>query len=607
MSSSSQPAEDALKSNSESDNQSLTQTAAVDSAALSVKNKLLRPYIRPKHTLWRLKTILSISFILLSTLPIYFATQYLYELRAADYRSVKTQQLYSYSQAMKASIRHSIIGVSEKADLIASRAQLRETFAAWQVTQAPEVLQVLERILGDVKGQVSGVRNIALYGQDGNLVVGLMPSTPPLFENWNISKSHIQVLPASQQKSLLVQYTTVLRLNAKNLGHLVVTFEAGFIESLLGGRDALGRTGEIMLGKLTGENTGVYISQGRYDQVNGFERAIDISNVSLPMTQALLGNEKAMHNTVDYSGNRVLAYTRYLPDFELGLVVKINESEIEQQVNTAFDGVYMMEFIVIGFAITIGILVSILIAAPIEGLNAHIRNQKKGQVPAPYYNFKGWYEVRSLTQDFNYMIEDIRELNEDLNKKVEERTKALEKANQALQEIAIRDSLTGLHNRRHIMEVMAHDLQQAKRYSIPFVVAMLDIDHFKSINDTLGHPAGDQVLVEVAKCLRDMARRSELVGRLGGEEFLVALMSTQDEPDNANPEYMLFFEKLRKNIAALPFVFDNKPLQVTVSIGVAVLENLDDTVEVLISHADQALYQAKTAGRNRTVLYTADS
>jgi len=557
---------------------------------------------------WRLKTILSVMFTLLAVTPIFFATQYMYDMRETELRNVKAQQLNAYSKAVKTGLMLSIAGIQERAELIGARRQLRETLAAWQVSQAPEALQALSAILGDVKGQVSGVENIALYDLKGKLVIGLNANTPLSMAVADHFKSTIELLPASKESTLLVEHSSYLRLNTKPIGTLIVTFNADFVETLLGNHDALGSTGEIILGKQLDSGEGVFISRGRYDQVNSFARYLNLSEGDSPMVQALLGNEQALSNTIDYAGHAVLAYTRYIPELKLGLVVKINESEIHELITQAFDGIYVMEAIVTILSVIVGLLVSTIIASPIEGLNTHIRNQKKGELPAPYYNFKGWHEVQSLTHNFNTMIDDIRQLNQELNHKVELRTKELEKANRTLQELVIRDPLTGLYNRRHIMEVMAHDLQQAKRYSIPFIVVMLDIDHFKEVNDTYGHPVGDRVLVEVARYLQDSARRSELVSRYGGEEFLIAFMATPEEDAqslvDAVPDFMKYIDQIRHNIANMPFTFNGAPSQVTVSIGVAAVENLNDSVDDLIERADQALYEAKHQGRNRSILYT---
>lgn len=153
-----------------------------------------------------------------------------------------------------------------------------------------------------------------------------------------------------------------------------------------------------------------------------------------------------------------------------------------------------------------------------------------------------------------------------------------------------RDALTGLWNRRHALELAASEFNAARRFERRLCAMMIDIDHFKRINDTLGHEAGDRTLAATARHLRDSVRTVDITGRLGGEEFLVLL------PETGLQEAMTAAERVRQEFhqhwdAALP------PL--TVSIGVAELAPGDQEVADLIARADKALYQAKEAGRDR--------
>ncbi len=158
------------------------------------------------------------------------------------------------------------------------------------------------------------------------------------------------------------------------------------------------------------------------------------------------------------------------------------------------------------------------------------------------------------------------------------------------------DVLTSLHNRRHMWELLVAELERANRHGTPLGVLLADVDHFKSINDTFGHPAGDAVLVDVADRLSVAARRYDTIARWGGEEFCVLA------PGIATAEDLLgLAERLREAIAAEPFApRDDVALPVSISIGAVVTDGCACTVESLIESADQALYVAKAAGRNRT-------
>ncbi|MGE0667970.1 MAG: diguanylate cyclase [Sphingomonadales bacterium] len=164
----------------------------------------------------------------------------------------------------------------------------------------------------------------------------------------------------------------------------------------------------------------------------------------------------------------------------------------------------------------------------------------------------------------------------------------------SLTELATRDSLTGLHNRRYFLEIAQQMLLMARRGSSPTAVLVLDLDHFKRINDTLGHRAGDAALRRFAEIVRNTVRRSDLIGRMGGEEFAIVL------PGVDRHAARIVAEKLRR-----AFEEDNPKDSpaFTASIGV-VLAGETDTISDLLNHADAAVYVAKQNGRNRVEFYT---
>ncbi|MEQ6916376.1 sensor domain-containing diguanylate cyclase [Halomonas aquatica] len=165
-----------------------------------------------------------------------------------------------------------------------------------------------------------------------------------------------------------------------------------------------------------------------------------------------------------------------------------------------------------------------------------------------------------------------------------------------LRQTASSDVLTGAMNRRGWMTEAKSELGRAARYKQPVSLAMMDIDKFKLVNDTWGHPAGDVVIAGLANLNMDMVRESDLFGRLGGEEF--ALLMPQTSPDQA----AALAERIRSNFEALSFDINNDtPISCTVSIGVTHLGSEDDTLEQMLERADQALYRAKKGGRNRVV------
>jgi len=165
--------------------------------------------------------------------------------------------------------------------------------------------------------------------------------------------------------------------------------------------------------------------------------------------------------------------------------------------------------------------------------------------------------------------------------------------NRLLEQLSTTDPLTGLRNRRYLTEMLAVEFLRAKRHKTPLSVVMADIDHFKSVNDAHGHAAGDAVLQGVAEVLRRRMRGSDHGGRYGGEEFLLVLSNAEIEGARS------FAERLREEVEETAFGTDAGPLQVTLSLGVASLRARHETPGDLVAEADEALYRAKQAGRNR--------
>jgi diguanylate cyclase (GGDEF)-like protein len=168
-----------------------------------------------------------------------------------------------------------------------------------------------------------------------------------------------------------------------------------------------------------------------------------------------------------------------------------------------------------------------------------------------------------------------------------------------LKQQAIRDGLTGLHNRRYLDETLPRELQRAERQKQPVGIIMLDIDHFKRFNDTYGHDAGDTLLRAVGAVLQEHTRGDDIVCRYGGEEFMLVL------PGASLAATQQRAEELRTEVQALMVEHGGQALaQVTVSLGVAGFPAHGTTADSLIRAADQALYQAKRGGRNRVEVGT---
>lgn len=164
-----------------------------------------------------------------------------------------------------------------------------------------------------------------------------------------------------------------------------------------------------------------------------------------------------------------------------------------------------------------------------------------------------------------------------------------------LRKQVVTDPLTGLFNVRHFRKSLEHELERTRRTGMTTALIMVDLDHFKNINDTWGHESGNQVLQTVAQLLQDQTRKLDICCRYGGEEFAVILPSTELMLARQVAERCL--NSLRETVIPL----DETDLQVTASIGVAVADNSAKTAESLIENADECMYEAKRGGRNQVV------
>ncbi len=206
------------------------------------------------------------------------------------------------------------------------------------------------------------------------------------------------------------------------------------------------------------------------------------------------------------------------------------------------------------------------------------------QLGAYEYLPKNRINLESVSRVINNTLERARLRND------------VKKAQAKMAEMSTVDELTKLHNRRYFIEALEGEFERASRYEIEMALIMVDLDHFKKINDTYGHPSGDMVLSEIGGILKKHVRRNDIACRYGGEEFAVILSNVSRE--NIYAAYDRFREMVSEHL----FEYESNQFHITVSIGIAFSNNAESAND-LLSQADQALYQAKDTGRNKTVTY----
>ena len=279
--------------------------------------------------------------------------------------------------------------------------------------------------------------------------------------------------------------------------------------------------------------------------------------------------------TVEYTaadGREMLGTLKKVPRVDWGVVAEVPADEAFRQVERVRNWTLLMVTALLLGLGSVAYLLGLLIVRPLDRLTTGAAKVAAGDLDVDLPVVSGG-EVGDLTEVFNDMVDRLREKNEEL------------------EELSVTDELTGLFNRRHLMETLASEVRRSDRHHHPFALLIADIDRFKDYNDRNGHLAGDAVLTRVGAILRECLRTVDLAARYGGEEFVAILPETpvEDALDVA--------ERIRADIAAEPFAGG----RVTVSLGVAEFPVHGRASEPLLAAADAALYRAKREGRNRVV------
>jgi diguanylate cyclase (GGDEF)-like protein len=232
------------------------------------------------------------------------------------------------------------------------------------------------------------------------------------------------------------------------------------------------------------------------------------------------------------------------------------------------------------------------VAQGVEKLAGAYRRSLKEQQRLVRLSDRMQHELQTTKAEIAAQAANLRALNTDLRLEAEQRLRLSEE----LFRIATTDQLTGAVSRRHLFELGNHEMAKAARSGDPVTAMLVDLDHFKQINDTYGHMVGDEVLKAFAEITRTVVRATDIFARFGGEEFVILL------PDTPERGGMESAERLRATLAERPIRIGGDEIAVTVSIGLAAVTKGDANLEHLLARADRALYRAKRSGRNRVVV-----
>ncbi|MBI4421851.1 MAG: diguanylate cyclase [Gemmatimonadetes bacterium] len=316
----------------------------------------------------------------------------------------------------------------------------------------------------------------------------------------------------------------------------------------------------------------------------------ELMQAGLP-AEALAGLTSGQQSALDYTsydGRAVAGSLKPITRTRWSAVAEINEATAYRQVRQFRNRTLMLISVFLLMVGGLAYYLGLLLVRPLDRLIKGAAEVAAGDltVDLPVVDY-GAGEVGYLTYVFNHMVARIREGRKELDA-INER---LRKQNEELERLSITDSLTGLSNRRHLMQRLNEEMLRARRHDRTFAVLMADVDHFKAYNDTFGHPAGDDVLRKMATILRESTRIVDCVARYGGEEFAVLL------PEATGELAGQVAERIRARVAEEKFTHR----KITLSVGIASFPEHGDSVEAVIARADEALYRAKRAGRNRAL------
>lgn len=266
----------------------------------------------------------------------------------------------------------------------------------------------------------------------------------------------------------------------------------------------------------------------------------------------------------------------------------ISEQEILDQLDQHSQLIFVLAILGCAATLVMGLMIARNLSRPLSQLMQITHAVTQGTLPMMDKS-KETNEIDALANRFSEMLQSLREKQEEIDR-----------AHKRLEESAITDSLTNLYNRRYLKQIFPKLLAQAQRENHYLSGLMLDLDHFKNINDQYGHLAGDQCLSHISKLLKDSSRASDYVFRMGGEEFLI--LSLTDTAQGGE----LLAEKIRATLEKQPVTYKQNSFNITTSVGVSITDNSlssEAALTNLLYHADKALYAAKNNGRNQVTVY----
>ncbi|MFZ5600678.1 MAG: sensor domain-containing diguanylate cyclase [Bacillota bacterium] len=466
-------------------------------------------------------------------------------------------------------------------------------------------LDATGRILTNSLKMDRNFRSLTLVGSDGAIKVDpvfnanlreVYVTDREYFRQAMSGKTYVSevLLSKINNEPVLIIATPVKREHEGIVGVLYGAVNIGVITELVQ-QNFPGQRGESYLIN----QDGVMISESKF--VQNFE-PLEIKPQNKPVDQVSRGlSGKAIYT--NYHNKKVFGVYRWLPEMKMGLVVEkqYTGALLENGLDNYLK-VLSASLVIIALFMVFALFYSRRLTKPLERLAAEVNSIAEGNFQT-VLDMQANKEVQELGRAINHMSSTLlaktNRLN-DLIAQLEQSTEDLYQEKNKLAKISITDELTCLYNRRYINQELDRFTQLSRALGKNISLMMLDLDHFKLVNDTFGHATGDVVLKEFAQLLRQCSRGTDVIGRFGGEEFIIIV------PFISGTQVKEIAERIRQEVSNTVFDADDNKIKVTVSIGVVTLipsmdEKVSEIIEKTIRIADECLYEAKRSGRNRVV------
>lgn len=524
------------------------------------------------------------------------------QLASGRFTDNQQQALSAVATHVRERVLQSMRMQRERFDLLASRTQKRLSLQEFVDTGEPAALRKIERIISDALRSSPDLVSISVVAENGTVIAStgagvtgthvaalLAPAKrgadPAAFDFQNeFGTARFDRLAGVAEGRPQHLLSGPLILEGRRIGGLLVVTDTAYLQRIV--RPVAGLAGAIQ--------TGI----GRRDDNGGLEiiaasgaspRRLDIQELDgLPLFDAVQGRAGFRTDTRDFRGQRVIALMRPIPELGWGFVVQLNrESAI----------LSFWEFLWQPLALVFGLLLVMLgastwfvhrLSRDIGALSADFRALDAAPDASGYLR-AGGDEIASLRYTYDCLAASLDSERSTYEQQLRENAELVEQ----VRDQALQDPLTGLGNRRLFEDALHKEIERSQRARRPLSLLLVDLDHFKQVNDTHGHLVGDEVLRRMAGCMTECCRQMDIPARFGGEEFVIGL------PETSIINAMVIADRLREAVSELALQNEQgQPFRVSCSVGVSTWD-AGDTLEDLLRRADEAVYRAKQQGRNR--------